>query len=224
MHVYLLTFFLGFFVTYLITPVVRAFAPKIKAIDLPNDRKVHQIPIARLGGVAIYLGFILALAFALVLAYFGGMKLNFMMIFGIVLAGTVLLLVGVVDDIRGLRPTTKLIFQILAVLIVVYFGVEINFINNPFNLFSCYWSFLTRPYYAPKEFISVKLLSSFILLNHNQLNQFNPFIGCESFFAFQTLSSPSGCVNWSFTTINNLCFIITAIWAFHFLQIFIKII
>ena len=133
MHLYLLTFLAGFFVTYLITPVVRTFAPKIKAIDLPNDRKVHQIPVPRLGGLAIYLGFILALALALTLAFFSGMKLNFGMILGIVLAGTVLLLVGVVDDIKGLRPTTKLIFQILAGLIVVYFGVEINFINNPFN-------------------------------------------------------------------------------------------
>ncbi|OGB87378.1 hypothetical protein A3H38_05160 [candidate division WOR-1 bacterium RIFCSPLOWO2_02_FULL_46_20] len=133
MHLYLLTFLVAFFVTYLSTPVVKAFASKIKAIDLPGDRKVHLLPIPRLGGLAIYLGFISAVAGAYSLANFYGSKLNYSAGVGILLAGTIMMLVGLVDDVRGLRATTKLIWQIIAAAVVIYFGVEINFISNPFN-------------------------------------------------------------------------------------------
>ncbi|MFC1571499.1 glycosyltransferase family 4 protein [Candidatus Margulisiibacteriota bacterium] len=133
MAVYLLTFFLAVAVTYLLTPVVSNFACKIKAVDIPNDRKVHAFPIPRLGGLAIYAGFLVAVLVALAYANASGMKLNLQMIYGILLGGTLLVLVGAVDDIRGLRPTTKFIWQIIATFIIIYFGVVISFVTNPFN-------------------------------------------------------------------------------------------
>ena len=133
MYIYLVTFFAALLATYFATPVVRLFAAKINAVDVPDDRKVHAAPIPCLGGLAIYAGFLLALLIALVLANLAGIKLNLAVILGIVFSSTILLVVGIVDDVRGLRPTTKLIWQIAAAAVVIYLGVEISFISNPFN-------------------------------------------------------------------------------------------
>ncbi|MFH1542659.1 MAG: MraY family glycosyltransferase [bacterium] len=133
MTVYLVCFFLALISTYLLTPVVESFALKIRAIDLPNDRKVHQRVIPRLGGLAIYFGFSVAIGFSLWLASFQGMKIDWQMIMGIFAGGSLLVIVGAVDDIKSIRPMTKLIWQILAALIIIYFGIEITFFSNPFN-------------------------------------------------------------------------------------------
>ena len=133
MLIYLLTFLLGFLATFFATPVVKNIAARVKAVDIPNDRKVHILPVPRLGGLAIYFGFLAAMVCALVLAGAGGMKLNLNFLIGILLGGTVLMLVGMRDDVRNLRPTTKLVSQIAATLFVIFFGVEISFVSNPFN-------------------------------------------------------------------------------------------
>ncbi len=133
MHIYLLTFFAAFLVTYLISPVVRSFATKINAVDIPNDRKIHETPIPHLGGLAIYVGFIISIGLSFGFGQYLGIKFDWSTIVGILLGGTFLFIVGLVDDIKGLRPTTKLVCQILATLFVIYLGVEISFISNPFN-------------------------------------------------------------------------------------------
>ncbi|MFC1568207.1 glycosyltransferase family 4 protein [Candidatus Margulisiibacteriota bacterium] len=133
MVMYFLTFLLAFLVTYFATPVVKIFASRVKAVDIPNDRKVHILPIPRLGGLAIYAGFMAAVAAAFFLARGSGVELNLQAITGIVVGSSILMIVGVVDDMRNLRPTTKLIWQILATLFVILFGVEISFISNPLN-------------------------------------------------------------------------------------------
>jgi len=133
MVIYFLTLLLAFGITFFITPLVKKIAFRLKALDLPNERKVHTTPIPRLGGVGIYLGFWIAVGTAVFAASFWGIFIDLTMLLGVFLASTILLVVGIVDDIRSLAPTTKLIWQIVAALIVIYFGVEINFITNPFN-------------------------------------------------------------------------------------------
>ncbi len=133
MMVFIITFALAFFVTYFVTPVVKNFASKMKVLDIPNDRKVHSEPVPRLGGAAIYFGFTLAVLAALLLSHFLGVKVDHKMIFGILLGSSLLVAVGVVDDIRGMRPMTKLAWQVLAALIIIAFGVEINFVSNPLS-------------------------------------------------------------------------------------------
>lgn len=133
MLIYLLTFLLAFLVTYFATPVVRTFASKIKAVDIPNNRKIHVSPIPRLGGLAIYFGFLVAVVTGLVLSKATGANLNFQMVTGILLGSTLLMLVGMRDDIKNLRPTTKLVWQIAATFVIIFFGVVISFVSNPFN-------------------------------------------------------------------------------------------
>ncbi|MBI5399372.1 undecaprenyl/decaprenyl-phosphate alpha-N-acetylglucosaminyl 1-phosphate transferase [Candidatus Saganbacteria bacterium] len=133
MVIYFLTFLLAFLITYFVTPIIKKIAVKINAVDLPGDRKIHAFPIPRLGGVAIWAGFIIAISCAYFLAGFFGINLNPKVGLGITLGGTLLVLAGIWDDIRPLRPLTKLFWQIAAAILLIGFGLEISFVSNPFN-------------------------------------------------------------------------------------------
>jgi UDP-GlcNAc:undecaprenyl-phosphate GlcNAc-1-phosphate transferase len=134
---YLLIFLVAFVSTLLLTPVVRILALKIGAVDNPNDRKVHKKPTPRLGGLAIYFGFLLAIFAGLGASNLLnlGLKINHTAIFGIIISGTILLLLGFLDDLRGVRPSVKFLVQIAAASLAIYFGIEIGFLKNPFNGF-----------------------------------------------------------------------------------------
>jgi UDP-GlcNAc:undecaprenyl-phosphate GlcNAc-1-phosphate transferase len=128
MLIFLLAFLIALILTISLTPVVRSFAPCIGAVDRPAERKIHIASVPRLGGVAIYFGFMAALLVGIFL-----IKVNPRPILGIMLGGSVVMLTGLLDDIRGLRPLTKLFWQIIGAAVAIYFGVEINFVTNPFN-------------------------------------------------------------------------------------------
>ncbi|MCX5751739.1 MAG: MraY family glycosyltransferase [Candidatus Saganbacteria bacterium] len=132
MLIYLLVFFTALIVTYFLIPVVRNLAYKWGAVDHPGGRRMHTGSIPRLGGLAIFVGFLSALFVGLILR--GGVKyLNIHLLIGMVLGGAIILVLGMVDDIKRVRPITKLLFQTLAALVVIYFGVGITFISTPFN-------------------------------------------------------------------------------------------
>ena len=115
----------AFLISFSTTPAVIAFANKIKAIDVPKDeRRVHKKPIPLIGGLAIFYGFIISvLCFAVIDRP----------TMGILCGSVIMVTIGVIDDMRNLNAKVKLIFQILAALIVVYFGIEIQHIGNPFH-------------------------------------------------------------------------------------------
>lgn len=114
-------------VSFLLTPVVKSFANKIGAIDVPKDnRRMHKVPIPRLGGLAIFLGFLLSVIL------FADINRQLQ---GILLGATVIVILGVIDDSIALPAWIKFIVQIFAALIAVYHGVVINTISNP-NVFS----------------------------------------------------------------------------------------
>jgi UDP-GlcNAc:undecaprenyl-phosphate GlcNAc-1-phosphate transferase len=134
MLLFLITFLIAFVLTILLTPMVRSFAPEMGALDVPSARKIHHVKIPRVGGIAIYLGFVVAVLFGIL--FLGGIRgsvINLRPILGILLGGSLVLLIGLLDDVYGMRPWAKLFFQTLAALTAVYFGVEISFISNPFN-------------------------------------------------------------------------------------------
>lgn len=133
MLLYLLVFLIALFAALLLTPVVRKLALKIGILDSPGVRKIHLKPVPTLGGTAIYLAFLIAVLIFLVIAFSSSLKVNYQGIFGILLSGTLLLIIGIVDDIKGVSAFTKLLFQIVAASIAIYFGVKIEFITNPLN-------------------------------------------------------------------------------------------
>ena len=121
-------------VSFLMTPVVKSFAYKVGAIDVPKDeRRMHHKPIPRLGGLAIFAGFMASILL------FVDIRLNPQMQ-SILLGAVIIVVLGVVDDIMALPAKLKFVIQIAAALIPVLNGVSIQALSNP-NIFSpnAYW-------------------------------------------------------------------------------------
>lgn len=126
----------AFLVALGLTPWVRSKAVSWGAVDIPNQRKVHRRAMPRLGGPVIYLAFVPA---ALVSSSFK------MPVLGLACGATLILLLGMVDDIRGISPRVKLAGQILAALSVIPFGVRVDFVTNPLNSEMLYLGLLAIP-------------------------------------------------------------------------------
>lgn len=118
-----------FFVVVLIMPLIKKIALHVNALDIPNERKVHKVPIPRLGGLAIYSGFLVGY-----------------MVFGeptaimnsILIGSFILVLTGVLDDIKPLKPLPKFIGQALACLVVIVYG---GILIKDINAFGLYFNF-----------------------------------------------------------------------------------
>lgn len=118
---------IAFVISFAATPIVKMFAEKVGAIDVPREaRRVHDHPIPRMGGLAIFLGFIFSvLLFA---------DIN-RQVQGVLLGAVIITVAGAIDDVIPLNPWMKLAFQILAAIIAIWHGVVIEVFTNP-NLFS----------------------------------------------------------------------------------------
>lgn len=127
-------FVIAFVISFAATPLVRRVAIKIGAIDVPLDnRRMHTKPTPLMGGLAIFFGIIIALIFGICVSYFEYDELVFdNRIIGYIIGATIILLMGIVDDLKSIKARYKLIIQIIAAGIVVYFGVSIGSIANPF--------------------------------------------------------------------------------------------
>lgn len=121
-------------VSFLTTPVVKTFAYKVGAIDVPKDaRRMHKVPIPRLGGLAIFMGFMVSIL--LFVNIRGNQQMQ-----SILLGAVIIVVLGVVDDIMALPAGLKFVVQIVAALIPAMHGVTILAFSNP-NIFSdrLYW-------------------------------------------------------------------------------------
>ena len=117
-------FLLAMLVSFVLTPYIKKLAFLIGAIDTPDNRKVHSKIMPRLGGLAIYIGFVIAVIASL--------ELN-MDIMGILVGSAIIVTVGVLDDRYALPPKVKLLGQIAAAAALIPFGIQIEWINNPFG-------------------------------------------------------------------------------------------
>lgn len=119
-------------ISFIATPVVKSLAVKVGAVDVPKDgRRMHDHPIPRMGGLAIFLGFLLStLVFVPLSTPLRGMLLG----------GIIIVVLGIIDDIHALPAMPKFIVQIVAALIAVLHGNVIEVLSNP-NIFSedPYW-------------------------------------------------------------------------------------
>lgn len=117
-------FLLAMFVSYVLTPYIKKLAFKIGAIDKPDNRKVHKKIMPRLGGLAIYIAFMAGAVASLEMTWD---------IIGILLGGTVIVAIGILDDKYQLPAKVKLLGQIAAACVLVLFDIRIEWINNPFG-------------------------------------------------------------------------------------------
>jgi UDP-GlcNAc:undecaprenyl-phosphate GlcNAc-1-phosphate transferase len=122
--VYFVPFFIALIVAYALTPSVKKLAIKVGAVDRPNARKVHTHIIPRLGGLAIYIGFLAGVLYS--------MPMNHEML-GLLLGCTAIVCVGIWDDICNIPAKVKLVGQILSAAIPVAFGIQIEWLTNPFG-------------------------------------------------------------------------------------------
>jgi UDP-GlcNAc:undecaprenyl-phosphate GlcNAc-1-phosphate transferase len=125
---YLLGLVAGALVALLFVPPVRRFAFQVGAVDevSKEKRKLHTKPIARAGGLAIFISFV-SVSLALI------SRVNTPYI-GLLVAGTIVLLVGLADDIWGVNPWVKLLGHTGAALVAaIGFGISIDAVSNPFG-------------------------------------------------------------------------------------------
>ncbi len=118
-----------FISSLVLVPLIRDIAIHINAMDIPDKRKVHKKPMPRLGGLAIFLSFLVGYMFFA--------PLTTQMI-SILIGSFLIVLLGIIDDIKPLKATTKLWGQILVSLILVFYGNvyinELSFLGMNINL------------------------------------------------------------------------------------------
>ncbi|MBR1456048.1 MAG: undecaprenyl/decaprenyl-phosphate alpha-N-acetylglucosaminyl 1-phosphate transferase [Oscillospiraceae bacterium] len=113
----------AFGISFLMTPPVKRFAEKVGAIDVPIEgRRINTTPIPRMGGLAIFLGFVVSLLL------FVDMRTQ---VLGILLGAVIIAVMGAVDDIVTLKPWAKLAGQVAAALVAIRCGVVFQVISNP---------------------------------------------------------------------------------------------
>lgn len=100
------------------TPLAKAIAQRVGAMDVPKDeRRMHHVPIPRMGGLAIFLGFLISVLL------FADMSIQLR---GLLLGSSLIMVMGVMDDILTLPALPKFLVQILAAIIVVSHGCRID--------------------------------------------------------------------------------------------------
>lgn len=115
---------LALVLSLVITPLVKKLAIRWGVMDKPNQRKVHQQLMPRMGGLAIFISFALVVLITQPITE---------TILGLLVGATWIVLVGIVDDFKGLSARVKLVGQIIGALILIGFGYKVNFITNPFS-------------------------------------------------------------------------------------------
>jgi UDP-GlcNAc:undecaprenyl-phosphate GlcNAc-1-phosphate transferase len=122
---YIMAFAASFGVTLFLTPWSKKVSFKLKAVDRPKRRGLHKKPMPRLGGLAIFLGFMATMG---VLAIFMA-ELRTLQFAGFAVGALIIVGLGMLDDIYNVRASVKFIVQIGAALVVVFTGTRIDFIG-----------------------------------------------------------------------------------------------
>ncbi len=139
-----------FLISVILTPITKKIANHIGAIDYPNSRKIHKTPKPRLGGLAIYISFILGYAL------FGEVNTQMISIF---IGGFIIILLGLIDDIKSVPARYKFIVQLIVAIFVVLYG----------QIYFSEITFLGLKIYINK-YISYILSSIFIVAITNSIN------------------------------------------------------
>lgn len=136
-----LTLLFCFILTILVTPLIGKLAVKLGITDKPNQRKVHQKNMPLIGGVAIYISFLVGYFILMPTPEANDMKEPW----GIIIGSLIIVITGILDDKYELSPKLKLLGQLIAaIVVVVWGGVEITFINLPFGG-EIYFGFFSIP-------------------------------------------------------------------------------
>lgn len=128
---YLLVFAASAGVTFAITPIVRRLSMRLGWIDRPSDRKVHPNPTPTAGGIAMYVGVAAGLVAARLIPFLSDLHETSSELDAAFVAATVVVVLGVIDDTRGVTALGKLAGQVLAAGLVVLLGVQLLYFYFP---------------------------------------------------------------------------------------------
>ena len=137
MRSYLILFFISLLLTLFLTPQARRLALALGAVDVPdNDRRIHKRPTPRMGGVAIYVAFLLTLLCVPLLRT--GVSQSFtddLIWYGAIAApATLIFWLGVYDDLRGAKAWLKVVVQLIAATMLHAFGFGIVSLAMPLGM------------------------------------------------------------------------------------------
>jgi UDP-GlcNAc:undecaprenyl-phosphate GlcNAc-1-phosphate transferase len=160
-----LTLVASFALVYLLMPLLRKVALKTGFVDMPNARKLHKEPIPVLGGAGMFIGFVVTIS--LVEAFVGEFDKTY---FGILLGGSMLFLVGLIDDYwktqgKDFPAWPRLLTQIASAIVLILFDVKVESLTIP-------W--IDLPYYSfvdhNMEWVSYIVTVLWVVAITNMLN------------------------------------------------------
>jgi UDP-GlcNAc:undecaprenyl-phosphate GlcNAc-1-phosphate transferase len=128
---YLIVFLVAAGTTFGLTPLVRRLAIRFGAIDAPSERKLHTVPTPTMGGLAMWVGFLVAIGVSRLLPFFEPMNATAVEPRAAVVACTMMVGLGMIDDRRGTSALAKLTAQIFIAGILVLLGVQLAFFVLP---------------------------------------------------------------------------------------------
>lgn len=119
-------------VTAAMTPVVRGIARKREWLAMPNERTVHSVPTPNIGGVAMFIGVVVSLIVAWQMEQFSFVFTDNSEPLGVLIAATLILVVGTWDDLKNLSAPARVVGIIATALVMVYFGITMFYFRVPF--------------------------------------------------------------------------------------------
>lgn len=132
-----IAFILAFIVTFMATPYTIKLAKRVGAVDVPKDkRRMHKRAMPRFGGPAVILGFLVSVSYLLIVMsledsiILNGPEHYGKQLLGMFLGIIIIAITGIVDDIKSIKPLTKLAGQLLAAIVAVSFGIRIQSIDT----------------------------------------------------------------------------------------------
>lgn len=114
-----------FFISLGLTPLIKKYSVLAKTYAKENERTVHHGKISRIGGVSIYVSFIISMA----LFVKADLAIN-----GMILGGSLMFFAGLIDDLIDMKPLVKLAFEVCAACILLAFGVGVDVLRLPFGI------------------------------------------------------------------------------------------
>lgn len=119
-------FLVAFLTALVLVPLARAAATRLGLMDVPGELAIHTRPVARTGGLAIFVGFIAGAAWARWSGALSGEQANAW--WGVLIGGTIMALAGLLDDVRRISPLQKFLCQFLAASVAIGLGVHLGFL------------------------------------------------------------------------------------------------
>ncbi|MCK4596420.1 undecaprenyl/decaprenyl-phosphate alpha-N-acetylglucosaminyl 1-phosphate transferase, partial [bacterium] len=126
MYTLILILLVSCIVSFITVPLIKRLAPVVGAMDVPQSSlQIHTRPIPRLGGLAIFFGFMAAVLAAILFGNPISAEAIGLML-PLLVAATAMLLLGTIDDIRGLQPYHRFAVQIPVAILLILFGIKVN--------------------------------------------------------------------------------------------------